>query len=169
VDVLQWLPMKSKTEQIVDTDACYLEFDLQQEVGYEEWQGLFFELGVKGSLFNGYMMQTAGREVRISTTPVQLRVYAHSLYLVPPFEREIFYVEIARACVRLGRVYFRLPAGMDPAKLDGHKPQREDLYAIDIWFTRDAGDEICTLIYEASIMTDQTEYRIRRFSSGRVR
>lgn len=161
--------MKSKTEQFVGEDAYYMEFDLEQEAGYEEWQGLFFELGVKGALFNGYMMQTAGQEVRISTTPVQLHVYEHSMFLAPPFEREVFYLEIERSAVRQGRVYFRPPAGMDPASLEGHKPPRADLYAVDIWFAGETGDQrICTLIYEATIRTDRAEYRIRRFTTTQL-
>lgn len=129
---MNFLPMKSQTESILDPGAGYMEFDLASDLGYQEWCGMFAELGVKATLFNGYLIQSA-QGVQVSTTPVQFHLFDHAMYLAPPFEAKSYYFEIPRATIKLGKVYFRIPSELSFASLDGYKPKREELYAIDMW------------------------------------
>ncbi|KPV45262.1 hypothetical protein [Alicyclobacillus ferrooxydans] len=166
---MRFVPTKSRTEAIVDPRAGYMEFDLTSALGYQEFRGMFAELGVKAALFNGYMVQSGTEDTRISTTPVQFHLFEHSMYLAPPFEAKSYYFELPRTTARLSKVYFRIPLGFGSAALDGYKPPREDLYAVDIWTEDEHGTQaIYTLIYEAQIRTDGREYHIERFESEQL-
>lgn len=162
--------MRSSTENMIPADAGFMEFQLEATLGYQEWRGFFGELGVKGCLFNGYLIQSPDGTTQISTTPVQVHVYPHSLYLSPPFEQETYYIQLERQSVRQSKVYFRIPPDIASTVLDGHKPGREDLYAVDIWYEpSDAdGERILTLVYEATVATDRGEYQIKRFEAGQL-
>lgn len=166
----KFFPMKSQTENILQPDAGFMEFDLDSDIGYQEWRGMFAEMGVKGCLFNAYMVQTDGATVRLSTTPVQLNLFSHAMYVAPPFEQREFYMELPRSLARLGKVYFKLPEGVDPRALEGFKPERRDMYAIDLWLTGEDGrtQTIYTFIYEATVKTEEAEYHVMRFESEQL-
>ncbi|QQE77221.1 hypothetical protein [Alicyclobacillus sp. SO9] len=189
---MSFVPMESRTEAIVNKDAGFMEFDLGSDIGYQEWRGMFAELGVKATLFNGYILQQHNQDAQISTTPVQLHLFQHAMYLSPPFEGREYYFELVRENVRMAKAYFRIPPDVNEAALEGHKPSRDDLYALDIWVTGGTGgggefsassllkgndldslgsgseQKIYTLIYEARIKTDRDEYDIRRFESEQL-
>ncbi|QSO52359.1 hypothetical protein JZ785_27175 [Alicyclobacillus curvatus] len=161
--------MKSRTESIVDPEAGYMEFRLDTQLGYQEWRGMFAELGVKSTLFNGYMVQSEENAIQISTTPVQMHLYEEAIYLAPPFEARSYYFEIPRQHVKLGKVYFQIPPDRTSTSLDGFKPQRTDLYALDIFVLAESGEQtIYSLLFEARIKTDQREYYISRFESEQI-
>lgn len=146
-----------------------MEFNLQDALGYQEWRGFFAELGVKGCLFNGYFMQSGTGAAQISTTPVQIHLFPHAIFLSPPFEQQEYYVQITRAALQQATVYFKVPISIPAAALEGYKPQRDDLYAIDVWHSLGAGEElILTLVYEATIPTDRGQYAITRFQSAQL-
>lgn len=159
-------PIRSYTEDIVEKRAGYMEFDLTKDAGYGRWLGMFEELGRMGKLFNGYMIHTSQGAMHISRTPVELHLFNGGLYVAPPFEYEEYYIEIKRPNVRLGRVYYRIPPSMPNEDLKGHKPDLNDMLAIDIWSETDsgAGQSIYTLYFEAIIVTEADEYRFFRFT-----
>lgn len=166
---MQFRPTKSRTESIVDPQAGFMEFRLDTALGYQEWRGMFTELGVKGTLFNGYMVQSEKEGVQISTTPIQIHLFDGAIYLAPPFEARSYYFEIPRQNVKLGKVYFQIPPDRNAASLDGFKPKRTDMYALDIWAVEGYGEQtIYTLVFEARIKTDQREYHISRFESEQI-
>ncbi len=159
----------TRTESIVPADSGFMEFNLEGALGYQEWRGFFAELGVKGCLFNAYFLQSSVGTARISTTPVQIHLFPHAIYLSPPFEQQEYYVEISRSALLRATVYFKAPASVPATLLDGHKPTREDLYAIDVWHRDGLGqDVILTLVYEATIPTDRGDYQIKRFDSEQL-
>lgn len=157
--------MKSFTERIVPSEAGFMEFNLVGTLGYQEWWGFFTELGIKGRLFNGYLMQSGTGTVKISTTPVQIHIFPHAMYLSPPFEKEEYYVQLPRDSLSQSTVYFRVPDFKCDTTLEGHKPKREDVYAIDIGYEVGETSEgkILTLVYEATVPTERGEYHIRKF------
>ena len=53
------VPIKSRTEGIVGNAAGWIEFDLTDDLGFQEWRGMLEEVGAEGRLFNAYMVQTA--------------------------------------------------------------------------------------------------------------
>jgi hypothetical protein len=184
-----FLPMQSRTEGIVNADSGFMVFDLTGSLGYQEWCGMFAELGVKSTLFNGYLLQRESEEVQISTTPLQLHSFDEGMYLAPPFEGREYYFYLPRAGLQIGKVYFKIPPELASQSLDGYKPTRGDLYAIDIWVQEDAvrgisearlgssaggaatlkgSQVIYTLLYEARIKTDRREYHIERFESEQL-
>lgn len=161
---MAFIPRRSKTESIVPATAGFMEFQLDSDLGYQEWCGMFHELGVKASLFLAYAIQSQADTMQISTTPVQLHHYQHSIFIAPPFAVQEYYWELSRANLRLGKVYFRVPKELDGRSLEGFKPEREALYAMDIWVIGENGIEtIYSFFYEARIRTDKIEYQIERF------
>src|SRR5579875_844340 len=162
-------PRTSRTESVVDSASGYMEFDLQNPLGYQEWRGMFLELGVKACLFNGYMVQSHEENVRVSQTPIQFHLYEHAMYLAPPFETREYYIEIPRTQAFLARSYFTTPATRQLGSLDGYKPKRQDMQALDVWvWPGDGVQTIYTLIYEARIRTNRTEYYISRFEAEQL-
>jgi hypothetical protein len=190
--MMSFLPMKSQTEGIVPAEAGFMEFNLISDLGYQEWRGMFTELGVKATLFNGYMLQPSNRDVLISCTPVQLHLFQDGVYVTPPFEAHEYYFRLPRQQLQIGKAYFRIPPELTASNLDGHKPARSELYALDMWvtngdsavsgpsqtvpaqeptlnFSSQTGDQtIYTMIYEAHIRTDKRSYEIERFSSEQL-
>jgi hypothetical protein len=156
--------MESQLERSLDTSSGYMEFDLESELGYQEWRGMFAELGVKACLFNAYCVQRDD-SVRVSQTPVQLHLFNHAMYLSPPFATEEFYVQMTRSRLLQGKVYFAFPEHIPASLMKGYKPKREELSLVDIWLSQaDGSQEIYSLVYEASIETSRGTYEISRFT-----
>lgn len=162
------VPMQSRTEVIVDSDSGFMEFDLREEWGFTEFRGMLAELGVKATLFNGYMVQPGGGEVNMSTSTIQLHAFSHAIYVAPPFDTQEYYFEIPKPLAIQAKVYFRIPPLMKTSNLDGYKPRLEEMSAIDLWVERIAStgrseQMIYTFFYEAKIKTEVAEYEITRF------
>ena len=124
-------PIRSRTESIVGGAAGWIEFDLTDELGFQEWQGMLEEAGIEGRLFNGYMLQAA--EVEISGTPVQLHVFPDSIYITPPFATEEYYIQMEIELLLVARTYFRIPPERENLALHGYKPPLADMLAMDVW------------------------------------
>ena len=161
------VPIKSKTEGIVGNAAAWIEFDLTDDLGFQEWRGMLEEVGAEGRLFNAYMVQTL--ELEISGTPVQLHVFPETVYITPPFSSEEYYIQLDVEQVLLARTYFRIPPERENMSLDGYKPPLADMLAMDVWVraggsSADNRQAIYTFFYEATVRTETREYHIRRFS-----
>lgn len=167
---MAFIPMKSRTELIVEENAAFMEFDLTTDMGYGQWMGMFQEYGQFARLFNGYMVQNSVFDAQMSTSAVELHLFSRGMFVAPPKEQEQFYFEIQRDLSRVGRVYFRLPAAMKDADIEGYKPPLEELIAVDIWTeTFDHFSQIIySFFYEADILTETREYNIRRFSKEQL-
>ena len=167
---MAFIPMKTRTEMIVDEDAAFMEFDLTTDMGYGQWMGMFQEFGLFSRLFNGYMIQNSVFDAQMSTSPVELHLFSRGMFIAPPKEQEQFYFEIQRDLATVGRVYFQLPDSMKNADIEGYKPQLEDMIAVDIWtMTFDKLSQIIfSFYYEADILTETREYKIRRFTKEQL-
>ncbi|MCF8567880.1 hypothetical protein LLE49_24465 [Alicyclobacillus tolerans] len=164
------VPMKSRTEHIVDPSAGYTEFDLTDDFGYGQWLGMFQELGEPSRLFNAYMIQNSIMNVQISSSPVHLHLFHRGIYVAPPFEYEAYYVEIPRSTLLTGRVYYRIPEVLQNTSLEGHKPALDNLLALDIWSLQEGSKQIVySFYYEANIQTEFRDYQIRPFSEDQIR
>lgn len=162
--------IQSRTEVIVDPTSGFMEFDLQEEWGYTEFRGMFAELGLAASLFNGYMIQRGGGEVNLSSSPVQIHAYPHSLYIAEPFETQHYYVEIPKKSALFAKVFFKIPPLLQNSDLDGYKPQLQEMTAIDLWVEKQNENGflvqmIYTFFYEARIQTQNEIYEIKRYQT----
>lgn len=156
--------MKSSTELIVGESAYWMEFDLTQDIGYQEWRGMFLEAGALSQLFNGYMVQISEDESMVSTNPVKLNLFSHAMYIAPPLEQIEYYMEIPRSAVSRGRLYFKLQTPRAAQHLEGYKPPLETWLALDLW-TRMGGvdtETVVTLFYEANFRSDKKDYHVER-------
>ncbi|QRF24070.1 hypothetical protein FY534_10785 [Alicyclobacillus sp. TC] len=163
---MNWIPMLSMTEGMVTPNTGFMEFNLQMPMGYREWRGMFTELGVESTLFNGYALQYKDGGKKISDTAVQLHFFEHGLYIAPPFVTEEYYFHIPIRELKIGKVYFDLPKEQNLLSLEGYKPKREQLQAIDIWscFSEDMEEQIIySFFYEVHIQTDSRIYHFERF------
>lgn len=167
---MAFIPMKTRTELIVDEEAAFMEFDLTTDMGYGQWMGMFQEFGAMSRMFNGYMVQNSVFDAQMSSSAVELHLFSRGMFVAPPKEQAQFYFEIQRDLAMVGRVYFGLPELMKNADIEGYKPQLDDLIAIDIWtqtFDR-LSQIIYSFYYEANILTETKEYRIRRFTKEQL-
>lgn len=128
---LRSIPIKSTTEGIVGSAAAWIEFDLTDDLGFQEWRGMLEEVGTEGRLFNGYILQTA--DIEISGTPVQLHVFSDSIYITPPFATEEYYMQLETEHLLVARTYFRIPPERENLTLEGYKPPLADMLAMDVW------------------------------------
>lgn len=125
---------------------------------------MFLEAGQLSQFCNAYMVQLSESESMVSTTPIQLSLFAHAMYLAPPLEQREFYMEMPRSALSRGRLYFELPDRQAVSRLEGYKPPFQTWRAIDIW-TRMGGvdsETVVTLFYEADFRSDAKEYHITR-------
>ncbi len=132
--------IRSRTESIVGGAAGWIEFDLTDELGFQEWQGMLEETGIEGRLFNGYMLQSV--EVEISGTPVQLHVFPDSIYITPPFATEEYYIQMETEHLLVARTYFRIPPERENLALHGYKPPLTDMLAMDVWVRSKGPDAV---------------------------
>ncbi|PWI56989.1 hypothetical protein [Sulfoacidibacillus thermotolerans] len=162
---MPFVPRLSSTEKIVNSEAAFIEFDLQTDRGYGEWLAFFMQREEDIKRFHGYMIQPEVNVAQVSTTSVEIHLFTRGIFVSPPGETEAYFYELPRSELKMARAYF-LWEPSQSERFEGYQPRSDELLALDIWVQEtEQKQTIYTFFYEATLQTETGTYHITRYST----